>query len=105
MVIFPACDKDVSRAVEWVTAYGLELAVKSGGHATSGSSSTEDGACIDLSKMRGVIVDKERKVITCQGGALWSDINHAGNSTGLACVSGTVEHTGVAGLTLGGGYG
>ncbi len=83
----------------------MELAVKGGGHATSGSSSTDGGLCIDLSKMKEVIVDVMKKTVTAQGGALWVDVYKACEAKGLACVGGAVDHTGIGGLTLGGGYG
>jgi hypothetical protein len=61
--------------------------------------------CIDLSKMRKVVVNPEKKSITAEGGALWADVDSAGDEHGLATVGGTVNHTGIGGLTLGGGYG
>ena len=76
-----------------------------GGHSTGGSSSTDGGLCIDLSKMRNVTVDPEMKTITAQGGALCSDVDDAAGVHDLATVGGTVNHTGIGGLTLGGGYG
>jgi hypothetical protein len=79
--------------------------VKGGGHSTSGSSSIQDGLVIDLSKMRNVTVDPEAKTIKAEGGSLWEDVDAAGAKHGLATVGGTVNHTGVGGLTLGGGYG
>lgn len=83
----------------------LDLAVKCGGHSTGGTSSSDGGIVIDLSKMRNVTVDANNKVITAQGGALWSDVDDAAGKHGLATVGGTVNHTGIGGLTLGGGYG
>jgi FAD/FMN-containing dehydrogenase len=105
IVVFPASEPDVSKAVLFSTAHKLELAVRGGGHATSGSSSTDGGLCIDLSKMRSVSVDAASKTITAQGGALWSDVDTEAEKFGLAAVGGTVNHTGIGGLTLGGGYG
>lgn len=61
--------------------------------------------CIDLSKMRKVVVDAQRMTITAQGGALRVDVDSAATEHGLATVGGTVNHTGIGGLTLGGGYG
>lgn len=55
--------------------------------------------------MRGVTVDKEAKTITAQGGCIWEDVDKAGYEHGLVAVGGTVNHTGIGGLTLGGGYG
>jgi hypothetical protein len=63
------------------------------------------GVCIDLSKMRGVIVDTDARTITAEGGALWSDVNIEAEKHGLATVGGMVDHTGIGGLTLGGGFG
>ena len=76
--------------------------MKGGGHSTSGSSSTDGGLCIDLSKMRAVEVDTKAKTISAQGGALWSDVDREAGKFGLAAVGGTVNHTGIGGLTLGG---
>jgi FAD/FMN-containing dehydrogenase len=78
------------------------LAVCGGGHSTSGSSSTDGGVCIDLSKMRTVEVDPEQETVTAQGGAIWADVDLAAGEHGLATVGGTVNHTGIGGLTLGG---
>jgi len=76
-----------------------------GGHGTSGACSTDGGVSINLSKMRQVSVDPATKTITAQGGCLWADVDSAAEKHGLAAVGGTVNHTGVGGLTLGGGYG
>jgi FAD/FMN-containing dehydrogenase len=95
----------VSKAVLFAAANKLELAVCGGGHATSGSSSTDGGLCIDLSKMRQVTVDPTKKTITAQGGALWADVDTEASKYCLGAVGGTVNHTGIGGLTLGGGYG
>lgn len=95
----------MSKAVLFASSNQLELAVCGGGHATSGSSSTDGGLCIDLSKMRGVTVDPTKKTISAQGGALWADVDAEAAKYGLGAVGGTVNHTGVGGLTLGGGYG
>lgn len=60
---------------------------------------------IDLSLMRQVTVDPSVMTITAQGGCLWVDVDEAAGKYGLATVGGTVNHTGIGGLTLGGGYG
>lgn len=60
---------------------------------------------IDLTKLRAVTIDPEAKTITAGGGARWEDVDKAAAKHGLATVGGTVNHTGIAGLTLGGGYG
>ncbi|KIW19443.1 hypothetical protein PV08_00015 [Exophiala spinifera] len=97
--------EDASTAVLSAQANGLEIAVVGGGHSTSGSSSTEGGLVVDLTKMRQVTVDVEKKTIKAGGGCIWEDVDHAAAEYGLATVGGTVNHTGVGGLTLGGGYG
>ncbi|QYS99437.1 FAD linked oxidase domain protein [Trichoderma simmonsii] len=97
--------EDVSTALLFAQEHGLEVAVLGGGHSTSGSSSTEGGLLIDLTKMRQVTVNPTAKTIKAQGGTIWEDVDLAAAQYGLATVGGTVNHTGVGGLTLGGGYG
>lgn len=96
---------DVRTALLWAQEHGLDIAVKGGGHSTAGTSSSEGGLVIDLSRMKQVSVDATRRTITAQGGATWKEVDEAGAVHGLATVGGTVNHTGVGGLTLGGGYG
>lgn len=104
-MVFPAVVEDVSEALRFARSQDLEIAVKGGGHASIGSSSTDGGLCIDLSLMREISVDTHKRTIRAGGGALWSDVYAAGEAHGLACVGGAVDDTGVGGLTLGGGYG
>ncbi|EFR02279.1 mitomycin radical oxidase [Nannizzia gypsea CBS 118893] len=104
-VMLAANVEDISVAVKLAQEHKLDLAVKGGGHSVSGASSTEGGLVIDLALMRHVEVDVDRKTITAQGGCLWVDVDEAGARHGLATVGGTVNHTGIGGLTLGGGYG
>ncbi|KAH7346451.1 hypothetical protein BKA65DRAFT_585451 [Rhexocercosporidium sp. MPI-PUGE-AT-0058] len=104
-IVLPACTEDVSKTILFCNKYSLDFAVCGGGHATSGSSSSDGGACIDLSRMNQVTVDAEAKTITAAGGALWRDVDSEAEKYGLAAVGGTINHTGVGGLTLGGGYG
>jgi hypothetical protein len=89
----------------WAQEYNVDVAVKGGGHSTAGTSSSDGGLVIDLSRLKEVTVDTARKSITAQGGATWKEVDEAGAIHGLAAVGGTVNHTGVGGLTLGGGYG
>ncbi|KAH6619971.1 hypothetical protein C7974DRAFT_315739 [Boeremia exigua] len=96
---------DVQATLEQVRKHKLPFTVRGGGHSTSGAASIEDGLVIDLSKMRGVTVDPEARTITAEGGTVWEDVDNAAAEHGLATVGGTVNHTGVGGLTLGGGYG
>lgn len=105
LVVFPTTASDVSKAILYATKLKVELAVAGGSHSTSGSSSTDGGISLNLSRMRGVKVDPEAMTITVQGGALWEDVDNSAAEHGLATVGGTVNQTGVGGLTLGGGYG
>lgn len=97
--------EDISKALQLAQKYKVDIAVRGGGHSPSGSNSSEGGLVIDLSSMRQVTVDDKSKTAKCQGGCLWEDVDQALGMHGLATVSGTVSHTGIAGLTLGGGYG
>ncbi|KAJ5139451.1 FAD linked oxidase N-terminal [Penicillium atrosanguineum] len=105
VVVQPVEPMDIRAALLWAQDHGVEIAVKGGGHSTAGTSSSEGGLVIDLSRMNQVTVDPEAKTITAQGGATWQEVDQAGAAYELVTVGGTVNHTGVGGLTLGGGYG
>ncbi|KAJ5636882.1 uncharacterized protein N7484_010195 [Penicillium longicatenatum] len=105
IVVRPVDPADVSIALLWAQDHDIEVAVKGGGHSTAGTSSSDGGLVIDLSCMNHVTVDSSSRTITAQGGATWKEVDEAGAAHGLATVGGTVNHTGVGGLTLGGGYG
>jgi FAD/FMN-containing dehydrogenase len=96
---------DVVAAVKFARVHGLTLAVRGGGHSIAGLSAIEGGMLLDLGAMRGVQVDSERRLAVVQGGALWADVDHETQAYGLVAPGGVVSDTGVAGLTLGGGYG
>ena len=96
---------DVIAAVRYARDHGLEIAVRGGGHNVAGTALCDDGIVIDLSGMRAVQVDPAGRTARVQGGALWSDVDHETQAHGLATTGGIVGHTGVAGLTLGGGIG
>jgi len=96
---------DVMEAVKFAAAHQLLVAVRGGGHSLSGQSVCEKGLMIDLSAMNGVRVDPVKRIATVEGGALLGALDREALALGLATTAGTVSHTGVGGLTLGGGFG
>ena len=101
----PSDVADIQVALLWAQKHNIDLAIKGGGHSVAGTSSSQDGLVIDLSRMKDVSVDPVAKTVTVQGGATWKEVDEAAAEHDLAAVGGTVNHTGVGGLTLGGGYG
>jgi FAD/FMN-containing dehydrogenase len=105
LVVRPTGTDDVIAAVRFAREQDLVIAVRGGGHSIAGLSTCDGGIVIDLSGMRGVEIDAKQRVARVQGGAHLSQLDHDAQAVGLACPVGVVGHTGVAGLTLGGGMG
>jgi FAD/FMN-containing dehydrogenase len=96
---------DVIHCVKFARDEGLPLAVRGGGHSVAGFGTVEGGLVLDLSAMKGIRVDPVRRVARVEGGCTWGDFDHAAHVFGLATPGGLISTTGVAGLTLGGGFG
>ena len=98
-------EADVIAAVGLASGTDLPVAVRGGGHSFPGHSVCDDGIVIDLGPMKRVTVDPDRRTATAQAGLLWGEFDRETQPFGLATTGGFVSHTGVAGLTLGGGIG
>src|SRR5215211_8497523 len=96
---------DVIGCVNFARENDLILAVRGGGHSVAGFGLVNDGLVIDLSRMRGVRVDPQARMVRVEGGATLGDVDHATHAFGLAVPAGIVSTTGISGLTLGGGSG
>src|ERR1043166_152559 len=96
---------DVRAAVKFAQARGLPVAVRGGGHNVAGNATCDDGIVIDLAQMKSVRVDPAARRARAEGGVLWREYDHETQDFGLASTGGAVSTTGIAALTLGGGYG
>jgi FAD/FMN-containing dehydrogenase len=105
LIVRPTGPDDIAAAIRYAREEELPLAVRGGGHSVPGLSTCDDGLVIDLARMRGVEVDPDTQTARANGGALLGELDVASLAVGLVCPVGVVSHTGVAGLTLGGGMG
>ena len=105
LILQPISAHDVAAAVSFARDHGLLVSVKGGGHNIAGISIAEGGLTLDMSRMREVTVDPEARLARVGPGCLLGEVDQATQAHGLATVLGFVSETGVAGLTLGGGFG
>ncbi|MGB5722234.1 MAG: FAD-binding oxidoreductase, partial [Woeseiaceae bacterium] len=105
LIAQPTGAADIRSAVTFARQNDLLVAVKCGGHSASGKSSCDNGLQIDLSRYRSVRVDTKARTARVAGGSLLGEMDHEAMAHGLVTTAGTVSHTGVGGLTLGGGFG
>jgi FAD/FMN-containing dehydrogenase len=96
---------DVRAVLALASQRGLPVSIRGGGHSVAGHGVCDGGLSVDLSLMRGVQVDRRTGLVAVQGGATWADVDRATQPHGSAVPGGIVSHTGVGGLTLGGGLG
>lgn len=101
----PTTAEEIAAAVRFAREHDLEITVRSGGHSAAGFGGANGGLLVDLSGMRGVQADPRTRTARANGGALLGELDVAVQAHGLVCPTGVVGHTGVAGLTLGGGVG
>ncbi len=96
---------DVIAAVHFAREHGMLVAVRGGGHNVAGRAVCDEGIVIDLSGMRAIRVDPARRTARAEPGATYREFDHETQAFGLATTGGTISATGIAGLTLGGGFG
>jgi len=101
----PSSAEEVAAAVAFGREHDLEIAVQSGGHSAAGLGGQAGGLVINLANMRGVEVDPRTRIARANGGAFLGELDVAAQAHGLVCPIGVIGHTGLAGLTLGGGVG
>jgi FAD/FMN-containing dehydrogenase len=96
---------DVVDAVRFARETGLEICVRGGGHNVAGRAVVDGALMVDLQPMKGIHVDPAARTLRAQGGVVWGELNREAAAHGLAVTGGAVSTTGIAGLTLGGGFG
>jgi FAD/FMN-containing dehydrogenase len=104
MIMRCANRDDVLRAIEFARSNDLLVAVRGGGHSYSGHSTCDGGMVIDLSPMKGIRIDREKRITYAQAGLTTGELDAQTQAVGLATSMGACAATGIAGVTLGGGF-
>ena len=105
LIVVCAGVADVILTVNFARDHHLPLAVRGGGHSIAGHGTCDGGVVLDFSRMKSVRVDPAKRIARAEAGVLWQELDHETQAFGLATTGGTVGDTGIAGLTLGGGFG
>ena len=105
LVVQPADSGDLVRVIGFARDHGLEISIKGGGHNIAGLALSDQGITIDMSRFKGIAVDTDRLTVRVGSGCTLGEVDRATQEHGLATALGFVSETGVAGLTLGGGFG
>jgi len=105
LLLRPTSADEVATAIRFGREHDLEIAIRSGGHSHTGIGGRDGGLVVDMTAMRGVEVSPTSRTARANGGALLGELDVAAQEHGLVCPIGVIGHTGVAGLTLGGGIG
>jgi len=105
LIARPRTSADVVACVQFARANSLAVAVRGGGHSIAGRGTCDDGLVIDFADMTKVLVDPAERTAVAEPGVRWQEFDRATQEHGLATTGGTVGDTGIAGLTLGGGFG
>ncbi len=105
LIVRPLDNTDVIAAVNFARENSLLLSVRGGGHNVAGHATNDGGLVIDLSSMKKISVDPVKRIAQAQGGVTWGELDQASQVYGLATPGGVFSKTGIAGLTLGGGFG
>lgn len=105
LVVRPRGSADVIAAVRFAREQALPVAIRGGAHNISGRSTCDDGIVIDFGDMKGIAIDAAAKTAVAEPGLRWQEFDRETQAFGLATTGGTVGDTGIAGLTLGGGFG
>lgn len=105
LIVRPTTASGVAKAITFARTHALRISVRGGGHNVAGHATNDNGIVIDLSMMKTITVDPEARTARAGGGVTWGELDMATQFYGLATPGGVYSRTGIAGLTLGGGFG